>query len=121
MMTAIGSMLSVAEGRIGQRGFAAAIPSRKRVGAVAEQGGSTQPAPDNAFARLTQLVQSNDRLLAELAVLDARLVETEVYLAMASSNLDLARAYRVRTKRQRSRVLAILRANRIAAREFLSQ
>jgi hypothetical protein len=121
MMTAMGSVLSVAERSVGKRGFATANSGRKRVGEVVEQGGTTQPTPENAFARLARLVHSNERLLAELAVLDARLVEAEVYLAMASSNLGLARAYRARTKRQRSRVLAMLRANRIEAREFLSQ
>ena len=122
MMTGTGSVHCVTERGVGKRCCVAKACNRKGVvGEVKEQGESPSTLPDNPMARLVGLITSNDHLLAELGILDARLVEAEVYLAMASSNLELARAYRARTKRQRSRVLVLLRANRIAAREFLTR
>jgi hypothetical protein len=77
-------------------------------------------SPEDAFARLAALVRSNDRLLAELKALDARLAEARAYLATPLANLQLGQAHRDRIQARRVRVLTILRANRLAAREFLA-
>ena len=77
-------------------------------------------APDDAFARLARLVASNDRELATLRTLDARMVEARAYLADPASPTALAQAYLGRVRDRREKVLAVLRANRLAAREFLA-
>lgn len=89
-------------------------------------GGPLAPAvepggePDDTLARLVRLVASNDRLLNELKRLDARLAEADDYLAKPDANFALGCAYRDRVRTRRSRVLALLRANRVEAREFLA-
>ncbi len=83
----------------------------------------TEPSadePDQAFARLASLVRSNDRYLAELKALNARLVEARSYLASPSANVRLGQACLDRVRAHRTCVLAMLRANRLAAREFLA-
>ena len=78
-----------------------------------------ETAPLNAFARLAGLVASNDRFLGELRALNARVESARAHLATNPSDPTLGRAYLDRARARRSRVLALLRANRIAAREFL--
>lgn len=76
---------------------------------------------DGSFARLARLVVSNDRLLADLDDLDARLAEARAYLADPACNAALGRAYLEGVRGRRARVLATLRANRLEAREFLAE
>ena len=76
-------------------------------------------APDDAFARLAGLVTTNDRYLGELRALNARVASASIHLAANPSDPTLGRAYLDRARARRSRVLTLLRANRIAAREFL--
>ncbi len=73
---------------------------------------------DHAFARLARLVASNERLLVKLRSLDAKLARANAYADGPESNI-LARASRDRIRDTRAGVLLLLRANRIAAREFL--
>ena len=94
---------------------APAGPSEDRDEAATPAGSS-----DGAFARLANLVRSNDRLMADLKALDARLADAKAYLARPDANVALGRAQLERVRASRSRVLAILRANRLAAREFLA-
>jgi len=77
--------------------------------------------PDDALARLSRLVASNDRHLAELRALDARLATVNAHLATRTPGAIFGLAFRDRVRSQRSCVLAVLRANRIAAREFLGR
>ena len=76
-------------------------------------------APDDAFGRLASLVTSNDRYLRELRALNARVESARAHLATNPSDPTLGRAYLDGARVRRSRVLALLGANRIAAREFL--
>jgi hypothetical protein len=76
--------------------------------------------PENAFARLAGLVRSNERYLAELKALNVRLAEANAYLESPSANLKLGLIYRGHVQARRARALALLRANRLAAREFLT-
>ena len=73
----------------------------------------------DAFARLAELVTSNDRFLGELRALNARVESARAHLAANPSDPTLGRAYLDRARARRARVLALLRANRIAAREFV--
>ena len=79
-----------------------------------------QDEPDQMLARLASLVRSNDRHLAEIQALNAGLHQAHAYLATPLANIRLGRAYLERIRMRRSRVLAVLRANRLAAREFLA-
>ena len=81
--------------------------------------GGRGEAPDDAFARLAGLVTANDRYLGELRALNARVASARTHLAANPSDPTLGRAYLDRARSRRSRVLTLLRANRIAAREFL--
>jgi hypothetical protein len=72
------------------------------------------------FARLAELVRSNDVHLEELAVLNGRLAEAREYLATPSCNVALGRAQYRRIRDRRALVLTALRANRLASREFLA-
>lgn len=80
----------------------------------------TDPGAKNALARLVELIQSNDRLLADLKVLDRRLADAKQYVASPGANLLLGRSRIERIRDQRSLVMTALRSNRIVAREFLS-
>jgi hypothetical protein len=95
--------------------------ARPQPATVRGQQAGCGEAPDDAFARLASLVASNDRHLAEMRVLNARLAEAIAYLETAPPDPTLGRAYLDRVRSRRSAVLALLRANRIAAREFLSR
>lgn len=97
-----------------------AVRAGDRVRLGGEEREPAEVAVGLAFARLTSLVRSNDLLLAELKSLDSQGVEARAYLAAPSTNAALGRAYLERIRARRSRVLAILRANRMAAREFLA-
>lgn len=76
-------------------------------------------APDDAFARLAGLVTANDCYLGELRALNARVASARAHLATNPPDPTLGRSYLDRARSRRSRVLSLLRANRIAAREFL--
>lgn len=76
--------------------------------------------PNDAFAKLTRLVASNDRESAELQRLNERLAQARAYAADPCANPILAQAYLERVRNRRARVLAVLRANRLEAREFLA-
>lgn len=95
--------------------------SVRRRGVVKVEREATSAPSNDVFGRLTQLVASNDRLLKELADLDLGLGRADAYLASSSPNMVLGRAYRDFLKVRKSKVLTILRANRVAAREFLSR
>ncbi len=101
----------------------ASSPAQVRLVPTSDEGVHSRPANpgvDNALARLVALLQSNDRLLADLKVLDGRLADAKVYLATPGANLLLGRSRVERVRDQRSLVMTALRSNRIAAREFLS-
>lgn len=76
---------------------------------------------DDALARLVALVQSNDRLTAELKRLDSLLKDARDYLAEPGCNLLLGTTQEARIRDKRSLVMTVLRSNRVAAREFLSR
>src|SRR5437868_14908481 len=94
---------------------AVVAPASVREAGAGEEAGED----DGAFARLAALVRSNERHLAELEALNASLAEARAYLAGPSANVLLGRAQLDRVRTRRARVLAVLRSNRLAAREFL--
>ncbi len=96
-------------------------PDRESCEAEADpdDAGCRGEAPDDAFARLAGLVTANDRYLGDLRALNARVAKARTHLASNPSDPTLGRAYLDRARSSRSRVLTLLRANRIAAREFL--
>ena len=73
----------------------------------------------NAFGRLAELYRSNERHLADLRGFDSQLASARSYLLSPSCNPALAEARILRLKAWRSAVLTALRANRVAAREFV--
>lgn len=85
-----------------------------------DTGQPASPSPQTTpFHRLVCLTRSTDRLLAELAHLTRQRDDTLVYLAKPEANAVLGIARLEQIKRKRSLVLCQLRANRIAAKEFL--
>lgn len=79
-----------------------------------------EDAPDDAFAKLALLVYANDRLIAELRAIRQRVERASAYAKDPTANPSLANACLERLRARRSRVLVLLRANRLAAEAFLS-
>lgn len=75
--------------------------------------------PDR-FATLVNLYQSNEILLAELRLIDRKMIGTRDYLASVGNNPALGQAHLQRLRTRRSAVLTFLRANRLQARQFLA-
>lgn len=102
------------------------LPTMISPAATTDQGREFEPTaesatePANAFARLAGLVRSNERYLEELKALNVRLAEANAYLETPSANLKLGLIYRGQVQARRARTLTLLRANRLAAREFLT-
>ncbi len=99
-------------------------PPKAPIGAPAPAPADPTPGPDGEpetdLARLARLIRSNDRYLGELRGLRARLALAREFLADPASPAHLARAYHDRVRARQSRVLALLRANRIEALALLA-
>lgn len=78
-------------------------------------------APLIDFRRLVRLVQENERLLAELDSVRAKVRVAWSYASEPGSNASLAMAHLERLRLKRSALLTHLRANRIEARELLGR
>ncbi len=78
-------------------------------------------APPDLFEQVVRLVQSNDRLFAERDALVAKLGRARTYLADPDCNRNFATAYLNHLKLKHSSVLALLRANRLQARQILDR
>jgi hypothetical protein len=78
-------------------------------------------APSNLFEQVVRLVQSNDRLFAERDALVAKLGRARAYLAEPGCNRNFAIAHLKHLKLKHSCVLALLRANRLQARQILDR
>ena len=76
---------------------------------------------DNPLARLVQLSQSNDRLLAQLEVARTRLDQAVDYASDPRSRIDLGAALVRLARRKCDRVLDQLRANRFDAVAVLAK
>jgi hypothetical protein len=73
----------------------------------------------NPLERLTQLLHSNDRLMAALASSRERIASARAYLDAPDCNRRFAEAHLDRARARHSSILARLRANRIEALEIL--
>lgn len=75
----------------------------------------TPPRAANPLERLVQLMQSNDRLMAELGASRERIVQARAYLDQPGCNAGFGVTYLERCRSKHSGILAQLRANRIEA------
>jgi hypothetical protein len=78
-------------------------------------------APPNLFEQIVRLVQSNERLFAERDALVAKLGRARAHLAEPGCNRNFAMAHLKHLKLKHSSVLALLRANRLQARQILDR
>ena len=76
-------------------------------------------AESNPFGRLVQLVQVNERLIADLDQLGRRQADARAYLSRSDCNLKLGTALVAFLKAKRSGILCQLRANRIEAEQIV--
>ncbi len=77
--------------------------------------------PPSAFGRLVKIMQSNERLISELRALATRLERARAYLTELGCHRNLATANLAHLKAKYSGVLALLRANRLEARELFGR
>lgn len=74
----------------------------------------------NPFERLVQIIQSNDRLLAELRRAERRLEQAIAYTSDPDSARDLGTALLAHARQKRARLVTQLRSNRTEALAILA-
>ena len=82
------------------------------------------PAPAiaaNPLERLSQLMNSNEKLMAELATSRLRISDARAYLDAPGCNVRFGEAHLERCRARHSGILAQLRANRIEALQLLGE
>ena len=75
----------------------------------------------NPLERLAQLMNSNERLMDELAASRLRISDARAYLDVPGCNVRFGEAHLERCRTRHSGILAQLRANRIEALQLLGE
>jgi hypothetical protein len=88
------------------------------LGAAARDVSETVPED---FGRVVALYQGNEHLLSELQKVRERLIRASTYLRSPGCNRVLGEAHLLQSKARHSALLAMLRANRVAARRLLGR
>jgi hypothetical protein len=92
-------------------------PARPRL----EHSRPTPAIAANPLERLSQLMNSNERLMDDLATSRLRISDARAYLDVPGCNVRFGEAHLERCRTRHSGILAQLRANRIEALQLLGE